>query len=122
MEDLLYVKDYHLPVFATEKPDNKSDAEWTLIHLQVCGYIRHWVDDNVLNHISGETHARTLWDKLEELYARKTGNNKMFLMKQMMYLRYQDGTPMTDHVNVIQGFVNQLSGMNVRFDDEVLGL
>ena len=46
----------------------------------------------------------------------------MFLIKQMMYLRYQDGTPMTDHVNAFQGFVNQLSGMNVRFDDEVLGL
>ena len=88
MEDLLYVKDYHLPVFAIEKPDNKSDAEWTLIHRQVCGYIRQWVNDNVLNHISGETHARTLWDKLKELYARKTGNNKIFLMKQMMYLRY----------------------------------
>ena len=78
MEDLLYVKDYHLPVFATEKPDNKSDAEWTLIHRQVCGYIRQWVYDNVLNHISGKTHARTLWDKLEKLYAKKTGNNKMF--------------------------------------------
>ena len=46
----------------------------------------------------------------------------MFLIKQMMYLRYQDGTPMTDHVHAFQGFVNQLSGMNVRFDDEVLGL
>ena len=29
---------------------------------------------------------------------------------------------MTDHVNAFQGFVNQLFGMNVRFDDEVLGL
>ena len=43
-------------------------------------------------------------------------------MKQMMYLRYQDGTLMTDHVNVFQDFVNQLSGMNVKFDDEVLSL
>ena len=27
MEDLLYVKDYYLPVFASEKPENKTDAE-----------------------------------------------------------------------------------------------
>ena len=40
MEDLLYVKDYHLPVFAIEKLDNKSDAKLTLLHRQVCGYIR----------------------------------------------------------------------------------
>ncbi|GJW74762.1 putative RNA-directed DNA polymerase [Tanacetum coccineum] len=51
MEDLLYVKDYYLPVFSTEKPKNKTDAEWTILHRQVCGYIRQWVDDYVLNHI-----------------------------------------------------------------------
>ena len=51
-------------------------------------FIRQWVDDNVLNHISDETHARTLWQKLEELYARKEDTNKMFLIKQLMNLRY----------------------------------
>ncbi|GJS33328.1 retrovirus-related pol polyprotein from transposon TNT 1-94 [Tanacetum coccineum] len=34
MEDLLYVKDYYLPVFTTEKPENKTDAEWTILHRQ----------------------------------------------------------------------------------------
>jgi hypothetical protein len=27
MEDLLYVEQFHLPVFAYEKPENKSDEE-----------------------------------------------------------------------------------------------
>ncbi|GKC90017.1 hypothetical protein Tco_1150666 [Tanacetum coccineum] len=99
MEDLLYVKDYYLPVFTTEKPENKTDAEWTILHRQVCGYIRQWVDDNVLNHICEETHAHTLWNKFEQLYARKTGNNKLFLIKQMMRLKYTDGSPITDHLN-----------------------
>ncbi|KAJ0491316.1 putative RNA-directed DNA polymerase [Helianthus annuus] len=67
MEDLLYVKDYYMPVFNTDKPGDKTDEEWNILHRKVCGYIRQWVDDNVLNHISGETHARTLWNKLEEL-------------------------------------------------------
>ena len=58
-----------------------------------------WIDDNVLNHIIGETDARTLWIKLEQLYARKTGNNKMFLIKQLLALKYIDGTSMTDHLN-----------------------
>ena len=122
MEDLLYVKQFHLPVFSTEKPANKSDEEWTLLHRQVCGYIRQWVDDNVLNHIIGETHARSLWNKLEQLYARKTGNNKMFLIKQLMTLRYRDGTQITDHLNTFQGIINQLAGMGIKFDDEVQGL
>ncbi|GKA65380.1 putative RNA-directed DNA polymerase [Tanacetum coccineum] len=52
-------------------------------------------------------HARTLWNKLEQLYARKTGNNK-FLIKQMMRLKYTDGSHVTDHLNVFQGIINQL--------------
>ena len=122
MEDLLYVKDYYLPVFTTDKPSDKTDEEWTLCHQQVCGYIRQWVDDNVLNHISEEKHARSLWNKLEELYARKTGNNKLFLIKQMMALKYQDGTSMTDHLNTFQGIINRLAGMRIIFDNEVQGL
>jgi len=27
-----------------------------------------WVNDNVLNHIIGETNTRALWIKLEQLY------------------------------------------------------
>ena len=122
MEDLLYVKNFHQPVFANKKPDNKSDEEWNLLHRQVCGFIRQWVDDNVLNHISGETHARTLWEHLESLYARKTGNNKMFLIKQMLGLKYHDGSAMTDHLNIFQGIMNQLSAMGINFDEEIQGL
>ncbi|GJX85872.1 hypothetical protein Tco_0336646 [Tanacetum coccineum] len=76
-EVFFYVKDSYLPVFSTEKPENKTDAEWTILHRRVYGYIRQWVDDNVLNYICEETHARTLWNKLEQLYARKTGNNNV---------------------------------------------
>ncbi|KAJ9560716.1 hypothetical protein OSB04_005876 [Centaurea solstitialis] len=122
MEDLLYVKDFYLPVFSTDKPEGKTDAEWNILHRQVCGYIRQWVDDNVLNHISGETHARTLWNKLEQLYARKTGNNKLFLIKKLIQLKYHDGTPITDHLNTFQGIINQLSGMGIKFEDEIQGL
>ncbi|GJX52528.1 putative RNA-directed DNA polymerase [Tanacetum coccineum] len=122
MEDLLYVKDYYLPVFTTKKSENKTYAEWTILHRQVCGYIRQWVDDNVLNHICEETHARTLWNKLEQLYARKTRNNKLFLIKQMMRLKYTDGSPITDHLNAFQGIINQLAGMGIKFEDEIQGL
>nr|GEV02725.1 retrovirus-related Pol polyprotein from transposon TNT 1-94 [Tanacetum cinerariifolium] len=122
MEDLLYVKDYYLLVFTTEKPKNKKDVEWTIFHRQICGYIRKWVDDNVLNHICEETHARTLWNKLEQLYAQKTRNNKLFLIKQMMRLKYTDGSPITNHLNDFQGIINQLAGMGIKFEDEIQGL
>ena len=40
MEDFLYVKQFHLPVFACDKPDNMSEEEWSLLHRQVCRYMR----------------------------------------------------------------------------------
>ena len=47
MEDLLLVKEFHVPVSHEKKPDNKTDDEWKLLHRQVCELIRQWVDDNV---------------------------------------------------------------------------
>ena len=76
----------------------------------------------MLNHISGETHARTLWNNLEKLYARKNGNNKLFLIKQMISLRYRDRTLMTNHWNTFQGIMNQLAAMGIEFDEKVQGL
>ncbi|CAA7059133.1 unnamed protein product [Microthlaspi erraticum] len=122
MEDLLFVKEFHIPVFQEKKPEKKTDEEWILMHRQVCGLIRQWVDDNVLHHIENEVNARSLWLKLEQLYARKTGNNKMYMIKKLIELRYQEGTPMTDHLNEFQGLLNKLCDMGIKFDDEIHGL
>ena len=40
----------------------------------------------------------------------------------MISLKYQDGTPMIDHLNTFQGIINQLVGMNIKFEEEVQGL
>ena len=69
-----------------------------------------------------EKHARTLWEKLETLYASKTGNNKLFLLKQLMKFKYKEVSPILDHINDFQGILDQLSGMGVNFDDEIQGL
>ncbi|KAK8564664.1 hypothetical protein V6N12_058247 [Hibiscus sabdariffa] len=40
----------------------------------------------------------------------------------MMALKYKEGTSTTDHVSEFQSVMNQLLGMGVKFDDEILGL
>lgn len=122
MKDLLFVKKMHLPVFSAHKPESISDEDWDFEHQQVCGYIRQWVEDNVRNHIVNEIRARSLWEKLETFYASKTGNNKLFLLKQLMTFKYKEGSPILDHINDFQGVLDQLSGMGVNFDDEIQGL
>ena len=63
-----------------------------------------------------------MWNKLESLCAPKTGKNKIFLIKQMMELKYQDRAPMLDHLNTFQVILNQLSRMNIKFEDDINGL
>jgi len=117
MEDLLHVKNFHKPISSNEQPNNISDEEWNLLHRQVCGYTSMWVNDNMLNHINiGETNARAMWIKLEQLYAKKIGNNKMFFIKQPLDLKYIDGTTMIDHLNNFPEIVNQLSAIGIKLD------
>jgi len=46
----------------------------------------------------------------------------MFLIKQLLALKYADETSMTDHLNNFQGIMNQLSAMGIKFDEEIQGL
>ncbi|GLU00724.1 hypothetical protein SLE2022_180700 [Rubroshorea leprosula] len=122
MEDLLYVKEFHEPVFSEQKPDSMKDEEWRLLHRRVCGFIRQWIDDSMLNHINDETDARTLWTKLDQLFRAKTGQNKLCHIKKLMYSRYKDGTPTADHVNDFLGIIKELANLGIDFDDGVNGL
>ena len=63
-----------------------------------------------------------LWKKLEGLYASKTGNNKLFYLTKMVQMRYKEGTSVADHLNDVQGIIDQLSGMNLKLEDEVTAL
>ena len=104
MKELLYVKNYYKPVFLETKPEDKSEDEWKIAHLQACDFIRQWVDDNVLNHICDVEDALCLWKKLEELYALMEGVNEM-LIKKLMHLKYKEGSTVFDHIN-FQGVIN----------------
>ncbi|RDY03182.1 hypothetical protein CR513_13256, partial [Mucuna pruriens] len=102
MKDLLFVKKMHLPVFAAQKPEYISDEEWNFEHQDI--------------------HARTLWEKIESLYASKCGNNKLFLLNSIVSLKFKEGTSLSDHLNEFQGIIDQMSRTGIKFEDEILGL
>ena len=47
------------------------------------------------------------------------GNNKLYLLNCLMNLRYRENSYISDHLNEFQGLLDQLSGMGIKFDDEV---
>lgn len=60
------------------------------------------MDDNVIHHVANETSAYALWTKLEQLYGRKTAENKtrqdLFGACKLEIERW-----VTDHMNEMQG-------------------
>jgi len=49
---------------------------------------------------------------LEETFAKESAQNKVFVIRDLVNLKYRDGEDASVHINVFQGFLNQLSLMN----------
>ena len=71
-----------------------------------------WVGDNVLNIIVNGTNAKTLWNKLETLYAFRPCNNKLCMLTKGMQSTYKEGNFILDISSVEWG----------KWDDEKLAL
>ncbi|KAK8936121.1 hypothetical protein KSP39_PZI013254 [Platanthera zijinensis] len=121
MEDLIYVKGWHAPIFE-EMPKDTDPAKWKVEHRKLCGFIRRFVEPNVYNHVASINDAKDLWKTLETLYAKSTGINKLYLLKKLGEFRYREGSPILDHVNEFQGIIDRLTAMKVTFEDEVNAL
>lgn len=123
MEDILYCKELFEPIELNGiKPDAKTDDEWKKLNRKAVGYIRQWVDQSVFHHVAKEVDAYLLWLKLESLYERKTAQNKAFMIRRLVNLKYKDGQSVTEHLSNFQGLLNELSTMKLVLDDEVQAL
>ncbi|PKI52798.1 hypothetical protein CRG98_026798 [Punica granatum] len=111
-EDLLFYRDLYDPIEGdSAKPKDKDDKARERANRKTIGLIRHWVDNRIYHHVAHETNAKALWDKLANLYARKTPQNKVFLVKKLIHLRYHDGGDMAVHMSNFQDIVNQLTNL-----------
>jgi gag-polypeptide of LTR copia-type len=73
----------------------------------------------VYHHISTETDAKGLWEKLESLYERKTTQNKAFYIRKLVKMKYKEGSSVSDHLSQFQDCVNCLSTMKMVLDEEL---
>ena len=120
MEDFLYCKDLQGPLLGNSaKLEKMSMKEWRILNRKTVGYIRQWICDNVYHNLSQEKTAHSLWKKLEKLYETKNLDNKVFLMKKLMNLKYVDRNLVSDHLNDFQNISNQLASMNISLEDEL---
>ncbi len=73
----------------------------------------------MFHHFSGETKADELWEKIQNMYWKKSSINKSFALKQIIRLRYKDGASMNEHLSSFQGLLNQAVNVGLKLDDEV---
>mgnify|MGYP003740606461 FL=1 len=123
MEDILYCKDLYDPVEGdASKPDKMTDKEWAKLNRKTVGQIRQWVDHTVFHHVAQEVNAHSLWQKLEAMYERKTSQNKAFLIRRLVNLKFRDGNSVAEHLSDFQSLINQLATMKMVLDDEFQAL
>ncbi|GFY90931.1 hypothetical protein Acr_07g0011270 [Actinidia rufa] len=123
MEDILFCKDLHDPLENKgEKPEAKKDEEWRKMNRKTIGLIRQCIGHEVFHHVAQETSAYDLWIKLEEMYQAKTSRNKALLMRRLVNLKFQRKTTVAEHTSEFQSLVNQLTSVDLEFDDEMQAL
>ncbi|GFY95526.1 hypothetical protein Acr_10g0009110 [Actinidia rufa] len=123
MEDILFCKDLHNPLENKgEKPLAKTDKEWRKMNRKTIGLIRQCIGHEVFHHVAQETSTYELWIKLEEIYQAKTSQNKALLMRRLVNLKLQRETTVAEHTSEFQSLVNQLTSVDLQFDDEIQAL
>uniref|UniRef100_A0A0D3AD50 Reverse transcriptase Ty1/copia-type domain-containing protein n=1 Tax=Brassica oleracea var. oleracea TaxID=109376 RepID=A0A0D3AD50_BRAOL len=101
IEDYLYGKKLHQPL--NKKPEKMDQDEWELLDRQ-------------------EKTTEGLMKVLSDMYEKPSANNNVFLMKKLFHLKMEEGGLVTAHVNEFNTIVNQLSSVEIEFDDEVRAL
>uniref|UniRef100_A0A2N9GIS0 Retrovirus-related Pol polyprotein from transposon TNT 1-94 n=1 Tax=Fagus sylvatica TaxID=28930 RepID=A0A2N9GIS0_FAGSY len=121
IEDYLYGKKLHLPLLG-EKPEDMEDAEWTLLDRQVLVVIRLTLSRIVAHNVVKEKTTAELMTALCGMYEKPSANNKVHLMKKLFNLKMTEGTAVAQHLNEFNTITNQLSSVEIEFDDEIRAL
>ena len=120
MEDILYCKDLYAPIQGNvAKLSTTIDDAWNILHRKCISVIRQWVNQSVFHHISRETVADVLWNKLGSMYERQTTLNKAYLVKKLVNMKYKDGHNVSEHLSDFQGVINQLTTLKMVLEDEL---
>lgn len=119
MEDLLNLKDLGEPLENKGvKPTAMTDDVWTRMNKKTVAQIRQWIDHSVFHHVSKETNAYKLWEKLQSMYQAKTARNKTLLMRRLVNHKLRSGTSTAEHMSQFQDLVNQLGAAEWVLKDE----
>ncbi|RVW61459.1 Retrovirus-related Pol polyprotein from transposon TNT 1-94 [Vitis vinifera] len=121
IEDYLYGRKLHLPLLGT-KPESMKAEEWALLDRQVLGVIRLTLSRSVAHNVVKEKTTADLMKALSGMYEKPSANNKVHLMKKLFNLKMAENASVAQHLNECNTITNQLSSVEIDFDDEIRAL
>ncbi|RVW22925.1 Retrovirus-related Pol polyprotein from transposon TNT 1-94 [Vitis vinifera] len=121
IEDHLYGRKLHLPLLGT-KPESMKAEEWALLDRQVLGVIRLTLSRSVAHNVVKEKTTADLMKALFGMYEKPSANNKVHLMKKLFNLKMAENASVAQHLNEFNTITNQLSSVEIDFDDEIRAL
>ena len=99
-----------------------KDEDWNLLDRQVLGVIRLTLSRSVTHDVVKERTTVDLMKALTSMYEKPLANNQVYLMKKLFNLKKAKGTLVAQHLNEFNTITNQLSTVEIEFDDEVRAL
>jgi hypothetical protein len=86
------------------------------------GIIRLSLSRRVAHNVTKEKSTTRLMEALSGMYEKPLANNKVHLMKKLFNLKMIESTSVTQHLNNFNTIINQLSSVEIEFDDEIRAL
>ena len=99
-----------------------KDDEWTLLDRQVLGVIRLPLSRSIAHNIVKKKTTVDLIKALSGMYEKSSANNKVHLMKKLFNLKMVENASVAQHLNEFNTITNQLSSVEIDFDDEIRAL
>ena len=96
--------------------------EWALLDRQILGVIKLTLSRSVAHNIVKEKTTSDLMKALSGMYEKLSTNNKVHLMKKLFNLKMAENASVAQHLNEFNTITNQLSSVEIDFDDEIRAL
>ena len=77
---------------------------------------------SMYNNFDEEIDVDVLWKKIRFMFKNKNVVKRVSIFREIVRLRYQDGSSMVEHLNTFQGLINHTTSLEVSLVDEVLAL
>ncbi|WVZ74347.1 hypothetical protein U9M48_022542 [Paspalum notatum var. saurae] len=111
---------------ALDKFGNKASTSWSdeekRRDRKALSQIYLHLSNNILQEVLQEKTAAALWLKLESICMSKDLTSKMHLKMKLFLHKLQEGGSVPNHLTVFKEIVSTFEAMEVKYEDEDLGL